>query len=67
MKEFKTSIGKYNVSITFTKQKYLDRFTFNVLPTFKIRYSKYTTWNCVELFFEWFLYSVCIFFDNYED
>lgn len=67
MKDFKTSIGKYNVFITFTKQKYLDRFTFNVLPTFKIEYTRFSTWTEFDLFFEWFLYSIHIFIDNYDD
>ena len=67
MKDFKTIIGKYNVYTTFTKHKYLDRFTFNVLPTFKIKYTKFSTWTEFDLFFEWFLYSIHIFIDNYDD
>lgn len=66
MKYFKTSIGKYNMFAAVIKQKYFGGFAFNVLPTFKIKYIKYSTWNEFELCFELFLYCVSIVFDNYE-
>ena len=67
MKKFETSIGKYNVSITFTKQKSGKNFVFNIIPSFRICHTKYREWTDFELCFEWFLYCVSIVFDNFED
>ena len=67
MKKFETSIGKYNVCIAFTKQKSENTYVFNLLPSFKICFTKYKEFTDFELCFEWFLYCVSIVFDNYDD